>query len=151
MQISHMTGWHVRNGRERKFLATIISPSSGLYRAIIESLKAEAVNRTPASPPRRLTLSRFKRRTAAANVAARMCENVCACVGRKGDERDLHSKREFCMRQVRPGKYCKNNLPRARKVVSRAKMSFSLRDNRIRVPRTFEVTLLYFHFLVKCV
>lgn len=31
-------------------------------------------------------------------------------MGRKEDERDLHSKREFCMRQVRPGKYCKNNF-----------------------------------------
>lgn len=33
----------VRNVRERKFLATIISLSSGLYRAIIESLKPTTV------------------------------------------------------------------------------------------------------------
>lgn len=34
-------GWFARNGCGRKFLATIISPSSRLYRAIIESLKPE--------------------------------------------------------------------------------------------------------------
>jgi len=29
---------------------------------------------------------------------------VRMCAGRKEDEKDLHSKREFCMRQARPGK-----------------------------------------------
>lgn len=54
-------------------------------------------------------------------------------VDRKRDERDLHSECEFCMRQVRPEKYCKDNLLRARKVVSRAKMSLVLLlgDNRV--------------------
>ena len=41
MQISSVAGLFIRNGRERKFLATIISSLSGLYRAIIESLKPE--------------------------------------------------------------------------------------------------------------
>lgn len=41
MQISPVPGWFIRNGRERKFLTTIISSLSGLYRMIIESLKPE--------------------------------------------------------------------------------------------------------------
>lgn len=70
MQISRAEMVRSRNGRERKFLATIISPSSGLYRAIIESLKAGgAVNGTPPMPSGRLTSRRFKRRNAAANAA----------------------------------------------------------------------------------
>jgi len=36
------------------------------------------------------------------NARERM--RVCVCVGRKEDEKDLHSKREFCMRQAHPGK-----------------------------------------------
>lgn len=41
MQIPLVPRLFIRNGRERKFLATIISSLSGLYRAIIESLKPE--------------------------------------------------------------------------------------------------------------
>lgn len=41
MQIPPVPGLFIRNGRERKFLTTIISSLSGLYRTVIESLKPE--------------------------------------------------------------------------------------------------------------
>lgn len=141
MQISHARsrrGWFVMcaSGSSQRLLFLL---RSGLYRAIIESLK-------PTAPSRRLTSSRFKReaktrlRNDGENVGVRGC--VYIRVGRKGDERDLHSECEFCMRQVRPGKYCKDNLLRARKSSKpRENVALCLQeDNRV-LSRTLEENL----------